>query len=227
MTELWLPFKSAMVRAMLENRKTNTRRLMKPQPVLREGIWEWHGMMWSDGPPYCSVGEVWTFDEIAPAKPGDILCAKESLVHGFAGHIRYEADGKCVDTNDAWPWKRDRLAGLFMPRKFCRIKLPILSVRAERIQDITEEDAKAEGAYQMPPHPLAGIRDNMAMIGAFACYWDSIRGPGAWELNQWAWVYTFQNKDKRQTFKDASDVTGIYEIVGERDPVEYVRSLRE
>jgi uncharacterized protein YhfF len=77
-----------------------------------------------------------------------------------------------------------------MPREASRITLEITGVRVERLQDITEEDAKAEGAggerYSGQGFELCIHRE------AFRTLWESINGPGTWELNPWLWVIEFR-----------------------------------
>jgi hypothetical protein len=64
-----------------------------------------------------------------------------------------------------------------MPRWACRTILEITNIRVERVQDISEEDAHAEGVETRP---------------AFKCLWESIHGQQSWQTNPWAWVLTYR-----------------------------------
>ena len=84
-------------------------------------------------------------------------------------HILYMADG-ITGVHDWRP-------SIFMPHKLSRITLGITAVRIEEVQDVSEDDARAEG---------------FESISAFADYWDSINGEGAWDRNDWVWVIEFK-----------------------------------
>lgn len=85
-----------------------------------------------------------------------------------------------------------------MPRWASRITLEIVGVRAERLQDISEQDAKAEGVNAdnrcRPDDDTAAfnrigwVRDNSFPIARYASLWESINGPGSWKRNPWVWV---------------------------------------
>ena len=81
---------------------------------------------------------------------------------------------------------------MFMPRWASRITLEITSVRVERLRDISEDDAKAEGCQ--PPFPLthAGAVIPLRWHGAYRKLWESINGPGSWEANPFVWVIEFR-----------------------------------
>lgn len=94
-----------------------------------------------------------------------------------------------------------------MRRVHSRILLEVTAVRVERLQDISEEDATAEGAEQthnekcrgghpMPNWSLTGQTDHANCLGtpkyAFNHYWNSINGPDAWEKNPWVWIVEFK-----------------------------------
>lgn len=69
-----------------------------------------------------------------------------------------------------------------MPRSLSRITLEVTGVRVERLQDISEADAIAEGT----PFPFGG------WVGGYQKLWESINGPGSWDLNPWVWVVEFK-----------------------------------
>ena len=101
--------------------------------------------------------------------------------------IEYRATSKSTG-----PWT----PSIHMPRRVCRLVLPLVSVRVERVQDITEEDAKAEG---VEPVLMRGIgsypewmRPTMREVGghqkAFELLWKQIYGDALWDANPWVWV---------------------------------------
>jgi hypothetical protein len=74
---------------------------------------------------------------------------------------------------------------IHMPRRYSRLTLYVTDVRVERLQDISKEDARAEGC------PARGGDDGLDPRGWYRDLWDSINGPGAWDENQWVAAYTF------------------------------------
>lgn len=171
-------FSAPMVRAILAGTKTQTRRLYKPRhSEPHEGVTD---------------GEPWWCDEYGdyhplPCKygaPGDRLWVKETILAapGLDGdHAIFSADGALTKL-DSWPWKRSILSSIHCPRGLSRITLGITAVRFQRLQDISEEDARAEGV----------VGDGI--IRASSVYfelWDAINGEGSWMLNPWVWAITF------------------------------------
>jgi hypothetical protein len=73
-----------------------------------------------------------------------------------------------------------------MPKKFSRITLEITGVRVERLQDISEEDAEAEGTK----YPAGGPTSCYCM--GYSWLWESINGKGSWDKNPWVWVIEFK-----------------------------------
>jgi len=193
MKERPILFNAAMVNAILEGRKTQTRRVIKCE------------MKW-DGDDF---GE-----SLEPVKhcpyglPGDRLWARETwraeeLESGLDG-IRYRADDsfRAIQnsraSSDRWmdaarpgdPWR----PSIFMPRWASRISLEVTGVRVERVQKITEADAQCEG-WDMSNLPEGHCYDcTHHARDWFAELWDSInakRGYG-WILNPWVWVIEFK-----------------------------------
>ncbi len=76
---------------------------------------------------------------------------------------------------------------MFMPRRFSRILLEITAVRVERLQEISEADAKAEGV-----DPAECCH---AYYHGYRKLWESINGAGSWDRNDWVWVIEFARKD--------------------------------
>ena len=206
MADLPITFSGPMVRALLDGRKTQTRRILKPRGAdlwqhATTGEWfERHGVHGSTSSPVK-----------APYAPGDRLWVKEAWRTGRAYDdlspsemsgeepIQYEAGPIRLPLQDG----RYRHAR-FMPRWASRLTLIVTDVRVERLQDISEEDAIAEGMTQetadafMCPEELAVFAsahilcpDSMARI-MFETYWDRMHGRGAWDRNPRVAVYGFQ-----------------------------------
>ena len=189
-------FSGPMVRAIIEGRKNQTRRVIKPQP---------HYV--GDGVPY---GDAELRLPPCPYHIVSRLYVKETWSQDHAKFypnfsIVYRADGYPSDT-DIKQWKTDEdkhtrafrwRSSMFMPRWASRITLEVADVRVQRVQDISEEDARAEGAagylhqYQYRPgEPNGGgpwpVREEYASV------FESINGPGSWGQNPWVWAYTFK-----------------------------------
>ena len=113
--------------------------------------------------------------------------------------------------DDLWDadWMGKTRVSIHMPRAASRITLEIVSVRVERLQDISEEDAIAEGVYcenvivssYYGHHEVGeylyffhGGPDEgfESAVDAYAALWDSINGEGSWEKNPWVWVIEFR-----------------------------------
>jgi hypothetical protein len=133
-------------------------------------------------------------------QPGDRLWVRETFRSkqqcGETIDWTYRADCPAL-TEYLFPWKPP----IFMPRQASRITLEIVSVRVERLQDISEDDAKAEGADFGFWHPEQGVfaeptdeedEQNSCFRDGYAFLWESINGVGSWDLNPWVWVVEFK-----------------------------------
>lgn len=179
MKERPILFSGDMVKALLLGWKTQTRRVIKPQP---QGKWS--------GPMPC---QEWPCPY---GKPGDRLWVKETFStfgsDGDAGRIVYRASIPYGNFDCHFkPWR----PSIFMPRSASRITLEITSVRVERLNDISEEDAKAEGAQIQRETPggwiICGPRIGSYREG-YRWIWESINGAGSWEKNPWVWKISFR-----------------------------------
>lgn len=203
MKERPILFNSEMVRAVLEGRKTQTRRVIKPQPEKvgwNEGIF-YKGDYWTALTGKCPYGKV-----------GDRLWVKEDIRVNDYFDCFYEADSGSVDpkTEDGtWTGIKvpydDEYVGIIeakhIPRKLSRITLEVVSVRVERVQEITHQDIKAEGIFfddtywRSVIHPVKGsLKCWPTAHVAFEQLWNSIndkRGFG-WDKNPWVWVVEFK-----------------------------------
>lgn len=196
-------FNTEMVQAIMEGRKTVTRRLVKPAPagdgtkpeeltITRPGYWN-------------SFGDDNVYRQ--PCKPGDILYVRETwdnepITPG--GHFRprgvwyYKADG------DLRPeaWRGNWHPSIHMPKEAARLFLRVKNVRVERLQDIDEEGAKAEGAnFCNGKH--VGFKEKMrrSAVERFADIWNSTIKPAdlpiyGWDANPWVWVIEYERCEK-------------------------------
>ena len=199
-------FNTEMVKAYLAGRKTMTRRVIKPQPVrvddAFDGTWEWREpkQYYDDLTLYSMLKERCPYGQA-----GDRLWVKESLRHSLVGiPVRYMADDcpvlKDGETPDNWNWKKPILPSIFMPRWACRTTPEITEVRVERVQDISESNALAEGIeewegffreYDHSDKNPGWTRD---IIYSFETLWDSLnakRGYG-WDTNCLVRVISFK-----------------------------------
>lgn len=157
-------FSGEMVRAILEGRKTQTRRVVKPQPELNQRL----GLLWkghyygirTDGLPYLK-----TFVQECPyGVPGDRLWVRETWARVSDGEkygVCYRVDGE--DQIDGEAGERWR-PSIFMPRQASRITLEITGVRVQRVQEISEEDAIAEGIQIFGATPVEILTGLMATM---------------------------------------------------------------
>lgn len=193
-------FTGEMVRAILEGRKMQTRRVIKPQPEGYE-VFYWNMTPqevaatsgWKKAPFGCWVRDdngLKFFKTCPYGQIGDQLWVKETWALNnpiLDNKVRYRADLMSPDLGK--PWK----PSIFMPRWASRITLEVVRVRVERVQEITGADAQAEGW----PHfrelfPTINMDDKA--INWFRRLWDSInteRGFG-WEVNPFCWVISFK-----------------------------------
>lgn len=209
MKERPIIFSGPMVRAILEGRKTQTRRVVKPQPTEIDGQLRTQSAMLLAaifGREATKADEESFAPKCPYGVPGDRLWCKETFAHGAMGPI-YRADwGEPVGNNypahrtAAWLSEIQKACGadvlshewkspIHMPRWASRITLEIESVRVERLQDISEADAMAElGANPSGTYPAEfGYHNRL-----FADLWESIHGKGSWKLNPWVWVLSFK-----------------------------------
>lgn len=189
MKERPILFSAPMVRAILSGVKTQTRRVVKynitgPNPPT--GIYDWHDQRTGEwkgahGAPtpfgLCNAARLCPY-----GVPGDRLIVKEAL-HRDGNCAAYAADGLLV-CGTAWAWQRDYLASMFMPRAASRITLEITDVRVERLQEISEADAIAEGIAATPWAEFPPVE-------AFKMVWDATASTH-WNDNPWVWMLTFR-----------------------------------
>jgi hypothetical protein len=218
MKERPILFSAQMVRAILEGRKTQTRRAIK-SPSVKHPCFsllshdDVNDVWW---PYYSDDGESSVTDygleqpiECPHGQPGDRLWVREAFMYEPADYCweasvsipcrpevtTYRADADPNGEAKGVGWK----PSIHMPRNLSRIDLEIVGVRVERLNDISEADAKAEGVEladgfrDLWKGYAKGHHDIMhTAADSFASLWCSINGEGSWDANPWVWVVEFK-----------------------------------
>lgn len=223
-------FNSEMIRALMEGRKTQTRRPIKPQPPKESTLHRYYGdesprpaLKNTFGWFMPAAGDLWPCNDddriSCPfGKVGDLLYVRETWgvadkwIHDCETNpprtIAYKADQEIrnfdppyiVDT-EPWGWSHMKWRpSIHMPRWASRLTLRITDVRVERVQDITEDDAKAEGIINCSTDlcdSSTGYYDyeNQTCYvrfpsQSFSTLWNSIYNN--WDQNPWVWVIKFE-----------------------------------
>ena len=177
-------FNAEMVRAILKGTKTQTRRVVKSGHDILDF-------------PYGNLGDLLWVRETIKKKViglewglyGATYAADFTAVMGEGPRGSY-----CGRAVVDWKWKRDTLPSIHMPRWASRITLEITEVRAERIQQISYEDIRAEGVESNLNLETTEARND------FLDLWDSINAKRgySWESNPWVWVITFERVDTQE-----------------------------
>ena len=209
MKERPILFSGPMVRAILDGRKTQTRRVVKPQIVKPSG---WgsvlgQGFGFIDDGRYAENGDHLIF-RCPYGSPGDRLWVRETWYIDDSRFkkiakkrpkwlepldLYFRADGECckqipecqcADVGPT-PWR----SSIHMPRWASRVTLEVVGLRVERIQDISEEDARAEGVADTPR--VEGVAACRRLFGEL---WDSTNAKRgfSWKKNPWVWVVEFR-----------------------------------
>lgn len=208
MKERPIIFSADMVRAILEGRKTQTRRVIKRDPGFINYAKEQTVLkgMWHPTSPSGKIGLVRP-EKCPYGQPGDRLWVRETWQTWCEFDTVAPRDltpGKCglqyPATYDHWVSKKR--SPIHMPRWASRIMLEVVNVRVERVQDISEDDAKAEGVTvehdTVPPCGWVDIpkrgRVYSTALGCLAKLWDSINAKRGydWSSNPWVWVIEFK-----------------------------------
>ena len=196
-------FNTEMVRAILDGRKTCTRRLVKHdvEAVLNSPYHKAH--------PEVEDKQIISKLCNPPYQPGDILYVRETwcaLPVNEAGHIRghsvyyYKEDGDLRPEGWRGKWK----PSIHMPKEAARIWLEVTDVRVERLQEMTLKDFKAEGIYDDYKTYSETYTDHlrqMAYPKVFARLWNSTIKKSdldsyGWDASPWVWVIEFERCEK-------------------------------
>ena len=195
-------FSGSMVRAIIEGRKTQTRRVIKPKHEFfvddgHDGINRVYYPCYVTGEPepqeilcpYGSVGErLWVRETWAVVpKVSDDGPKHKAKGDGTGATWRADWNGN----PSGFPWK----PSIHMPRWASRITLEVTGVRVERLNDISEADAYSEGVtipshYKFASNGRPNDRNEARVT--FETLWESINGPESWPLNPWVWVVEFK-----------------------------------
>jgi len=216
-----------MVRAILENRKTQTRRLVTEAQDMhiqwcgggpdeeraeRDGVWLTYGDTVDDNGK--DTGQQWRLYSAEYPEEGciplgqlygavgDQLWVRETWANialtGYSPVYFYRADGDGLPPRDDRATHNKWRPSIFMPREASRITLEITGLHLERLNDISCEDAKAEGLSWVgdggTPYGIPGMAESWSADPriSYRALWESINGPGSWARNPWVWVIEFK-----------------------------------
>lgn len=190
-------FNTEMVRAILDGRKTCTRRICKDANECTVPDMEFYN---ADKRTYAvhnfadkeQMEQLSTAERTCPICTGDILYVRETWKEAPKGYYYYE-DWQKDDIADVTKWK----PSIHMPKEAARIWLKVTDVRVERLQDITSEQISREGVEVEYPHVLNGEEKRYA----FSTLWNSTIKKSdldryGWNANPWVWVIEFERCEK-------------------------------
>ena len=218
MKERPILFSTLMVQALLAGNKTQTRRIVKIPDLIDNPDWyrycgnsnefeicrkaiPYDDRLYHQWERVNSNAAAWV---IHSHKPGDILWVRETWNYDPHKNVTYVYKAQGVNQSEKWH------PSIHMPKEACRIKLQITNIRVERVQNISEVDAIAEGierdrdgwkSYEIihmgkhkgekNPHSYV---PNLSPITSYKELWESINGIDSWEKNPWVWAITFKKR---------------------------------
>jgi len=192
-------FSTLMVQAILNGKKSQTRRVIK----FPDGLTGSH-LVGTPGDPDNPIGLMWAGGIKRPKyQPSDILWVRETWCNinwpGIEPEYFFFADALDAEDYDRseWSWK----PSIHMPKAAARIFLRVTGVRAERLQDITEDDAYKEGCRYGDRYGGPNSTPALSARQSFMWLWQRINAKRGydWPLNPWVWVYTFERCEKPQS----------------------------
>ena len=213
-------FSTPMVQAILRGEKTQTRRIVKYSKKITDPKIGFSAFTNNDQFEVRGVHENGQYGGSLfkmKYKVGDILWVRETWQHTKCLNINtddenygyvYKADGQPWDDYEEWTWK----PSIFMPKEACRIFLKVTKIRIERLNDITEADAIAEGIERWteermkskPTHYKVYFQNckpedlcsyTSCPIDSYETLWQKINGEKSWEENPYVFVYEFERTD--------------------------------
>lgn len=201
-------YSTLMVQSILEGLKTETRRIMNPQPIdnteIDGNFFEGNhkGYVKVDGHKNWKEQFIWEFSKY---NVGEIIWVRETFrkIEQDFGKPRYEYKAtETINLIDKWK------PSLFMPKDACRLFLEITNIRFERLNEISKEDAINEGIQPLLMSRMQQIQssqlyrnylskpelfnDGLSAINSYKSLWQKINGQNSWSENPWVWVYTFK-----------------------------------
>jgi hypothetical protein len=211
MKERPILFSGAMVRAILSGAKTQTRRIVKPQPTKTSGTHRGYPLPlmandWAWPHPRTSAATTISNRPNGPlgweihcpyGQPGDRLWVREAWSidphpgPNYSGGLRSPDGGEVMyRATDGWhgPWR----PSIHMPHWASRLTLEITGVRVERLKEIGAADAMEEGVAVHADHYNKPIGHPCSPVMAYRDLWEYINGPGSWDANPWVWVVEFR-----------------------------------
>jgi hypothetical protein len=197
-------FSTMMVRQILDHKKTHTRRLMNPQPIMENGLWRWikkdFDINLTDNPDLASL--------YSPYKVGEKLWIKETwcILAGDDENgdpILYKAnynDEAYLDELKNMGAKVSWHSGRFMFKKFARIWRDVVSVKPQRLSDMTDEDAMDEGMNEKVASYIGLSLGELTKdcgfyyLHIFRHYWDFLNEKNGhpFSKSEWVWDYGFK-----------------------------------
>jgi len=190
-------FAAPMVNALLDGRKTQTRRVVKPQPSGKDGSTVSFGAIGEDTNILREI-EVNGYSQIMESKCpygkiGDLAYVRETFAEWDDGLV-YRAAHPVLDGVTKWK------PSIHMPKWASRITLEITDVRVERLNDISQGAAKSEGVLKEYADGVANYKNYEDTNGgwflwpedSFRSLWQSINGKDSWQENPWVWVLEFK-----------------------------------
>lgn len=226
-----IPFSAPMIRALLEGRKSQTRRMIKAKEVFisasgavmdmadghikevkfpygEQGGYLWVKETWQfsnwteDGCPYITY-RADNKEMLRDRLPSDEVSEKLfDIWEVLSDEDNYNIDGRAADRK----WR----SSIYMPRWASRLTLKMTELRVERLQDISEADAIAEGIEQEDGHWKDYLDGDSSYatspIFSYKSLWESINGEGSWDLNPFVWCldFTVINKNIDEVLRDSA-----------------------
>lgn len=211
-------FSTPMVQAIINGTKTQTRRIVKGEPLKwLEDSGFTPEFVADPGNSLCPYGQI-----------GGVLWVRETSFETSSGYFLYKADEQGgaiplgVDEDDHVVWEPIKnykwKPSIFMPKEACRLFLKITDIRVERLDDISEHDALKEGIERRDFHGDEEFKDyrsnNDGLLfknggddtyylnprDSFISLWQSINGEQSWNDNPFVWVLEFERCDKPENF---------------------------
>ena len=195
-------FNTEMTRAVMDGRKTQTRRVIKPQPSRdREGMWHWKDCQWTDGGIGFPASGI---DDYAPYKAGDYLYVRETwgcYTHDWQDALYFVYKSDYPDGAEGYWFEPEHInwcdlpkwrPSIHMPKAAARTFLQVTGVKAERLRDLCKDWSNFDNEGIIAEH---GFRSEMHQ--QFEHLWNSTIKKSdlhlyRWDASPWVWVYEFK-----------------------------------
>lgn len=206
-------FSGPMVRAILDGRKTQTRRIVTPQPTF-DGYWWSHNGYYSndeksfrEGMPFhgkCKFGQAGDRLRISEEVTVKAISEDWYSVHFAADNLYLERSGDVGLMQKIKAYKTGKLRGVYLPPAYARpARWELTGVRCERLQDISNADIAAEGIEPIGEETTIANGSHVTQCGRldgrystmrqlWSELWAKINGQASWDANPWVWVVEFK-----------------------------------